>query len=128
MRLKNALRLALILPVAIAPWVQAQNEPKKSDTGRFGNPTSIARNLQDYLYGVIKKIDDKSNELVLDKTKFGIDQTVKLDAKTKYIHDGKPSALSQLKPGDQVYVDVRKDKKTGDRYAKKVVSGVPPTP
>ncbi len=105
----------------------AQNEPKKAKTARFGNPTSTARVFQDYLYGVVKKIETKTNELVMDKTKFGIDQTIKLEPKTKYIHDGKPSSLASLKVGDQVYVDVRKDKKTGDMVAKKVVSGVGPT-
>ncbi len=107
-----------------AAWAQA-NAPKEPETARFGNPTSIARQYQSFLYGVIKKIG--KDELVLTKTKFGIDTTVQLNEKTKYIHDNKPSKLAQLKVGDQVYVDVKTEKKTGDMTAKKVVSGVMPT-
>lgn len=110
----------------VPPALLAQREPKKAETARFGNPTGVARPFQDYLYGVIKKIDSK--ELVLDKTKFGIEQTVKLGPKTKYIHDGKPSTLEPLKVGDQVYVETKTDKKTGDMMATKVVTGVGATP
>lgn len=101
------------------------NQPRPAETARFGNPTGIARKYQTYLYGVIKKID--KDEIVLEKTKFGVDMTVKLLPKTKYIHDQKPNTLEQLKVGDQVYVDVKTDKKTGEMSAKKVVSGILPT-
>jgi len=97
-------------------------EPRRPETARFGDPTSTARVFQDYLYGVIKNLD--KNELVLDKTKFGIDQSFKLDAKTKYLHDGKPSSWDQLAVGDQVWVDVKTDKKSGEMTAKKVLTGV----
>jgi len=97
-------------------------EPGQPATGRFGNPTSIARVFQDYFYGVIKSLD--KNELVLEKTKFGIDQTIKLAPKTKYLHDGKPSSWDQLKVGQQVWVQVKTDKKTGEMAAKRVLTGV----
>lgn len=127
MKLREVLGRALFCLAVVAPTVWAQNPPGKTDTARFGNPTSTARVFQDYLYGVVKKIDAKARELVLEKTKFGVDQTIKLEPKTRYIHDGKPSSMTHLKAGDQVYVDVRKDKKTGDMIAKKVITGVAPT-
>ena len=116
------LLVGLFACVVGAPAAAAQREPKKAQTARYGDPTSTARAFQDYLFGVIKKLDAK--EMVLDKTVFGIDQAIKLEAKTKFIHDGKPSSFNQLKVGDQVYVETKKDKKTGDLLAKKVVTGV----
>ncbi len=97
-------------------------EPPKPENARFGNPTSTARHLQKFLYGVVKKVG--AQELVLDKTKYGVDQPVKLDARTKFVRDGKPSSLDELKAGDPVYVDVKTDKKTGTMTAKEVVSGL----
>jgi hypothetical protein len=99
-----------------------QHEPPKAGTARFGDPTGTARTLQGYLYGVVKKIG--ANELVLDKTQFGDAQVFKLEPKTKYVHDGKPSKLADLKVGDMVFVDAKKDKKTGERTARRVVTGV----
>jgi hypothetical protein len=100
----------------------AQNKPVKAGTARYGDPTGIARKYQNFLYGVIKTLD--ANEMVLEKTKVGIDQTLKFQPKTKFIHDNKPSLREDLKVGDQVYVDVHEDKKTGDLYARKVVWGI----
>lgn len=97
-------------------------EPRKPETARFGNPTTIARQLQDLFYGVIKGLD--KNEMVLEKTKFGVDQTIKLKAKTKYIHDGETSTFNRLKVGDQVWLQIKNEKKTGDMIAEKVLSGV----
>jgi len=102
-----------------------QHEPPKAGTARFGNPTATARTLQGYLYGVLKRIG--ANELVLDKTEFGDAQVFKIGPKTKYVHDGKPSKLADLKVGDMVFVDAKKDKKTGERIVRKVVTGVNPT-
>ena len=102
-----------------------QHEPPKAGTARFGNPTATARTLQGYLYGVLKRIG--ANELVLDKTEFGDAQVFKIEPKTKYVHDGKPSKLADLKVGDMVFVDAKKDKKTGERIVRKVVTGVNPT-
>ncbi|MGH9447658.1 MAG: hypothetical protein ACRD3O_18305, partial [Terriglobia bacterium] len=76
----------------------------------------------DYLSGVIAKID--AGALVLDKTKFGIPKTIRLTPKTKFIRNGKRSSLKQLKTGETVYVQTKKDKKTGGLIAKKVVSGM----
>lgn len=110
--------------MALAPraFPQRTSEPAAPDNGRFGNPNAYARNYQDYLYGVITKID--ASALVLDKTKFGIPETIRLMPKTKYIRDQKRSSLQQLRPGDMVYIQTKKDKKTGDLIAKKVVSGI----
>ncbi|MBZ5515117.1 MAG: DUF5666 domain-containing protein [Acidobacteriia bacterium] len=95
---------------------------KKPETARFGDPTSTARMFQDLFYGVIKSLD--KSELVLEKTKFGVDQPVKLNDKTKFIRDGSPSSFDKLKVGDQVWVQPKKDKKSGDLIAIKVLSGV----
>ena len=123
MRLRTMLLVSLLAFMTLVNMGHAQRRgPEKPETARFGDPTSTARILQDYLYGVIKDINPK--EIVLKKTKYGIDQTVKLDPKTKYIHDGKPSTFDRLKAGDQVWVDVKQEKKSGQMTAKKVVTGV----
>jgi hypothetical protein len=113
---------AIFFAFSSTAFGQASKTPAKPETARFGDPTGIARKYQSYLYGVVKKID--KDEIVLEKTKFGVDTTIKLFPKTKYVSDGKPSSLGELNVGDQVYVDVKTDKKTGDMSAKKVVSGV----
>jgi len=116
--------LTVALSVLAIPGMSLgqHREPPKPENARFGDPTSTARAYQDYLYGVIKNLD--KNEVVLDKTKFGIDQSVKLDAKTKYLRDGKPSSWDRLAVGDQVWVDVKTDRKSGEMTAKKVLTGV----
>jgi hypothetical protein len=106
----------------LAAASQSDKQPVTSNTGRFGDPTSIAIKYQDYLYGVIKETN--ANELILTKTKFGVDQAFKLNKKTKFIQDGKASSLDKLKVGDRIFIDVDTDKKTGVMTAKKVVSGV----
>jgi hypothetical protein len=111
---------ALCLLLAVP--VMAQEKTVKAGTARYGDPTSTARKYQNLLPGVIKTID--AHGMVLEKTKAGIDQTFKFQPKTKFIHDNKPSSREDLKVGDQVYVDVHVDKKTGDLYAKKVVTGI----
>ncbi len=110
------------LCLVLAVPVMAQEKTVKAGTARYGDPTGTARKYQNLLYGVIKTID--ANGMVLEKTKVGIDQTLKFQPKTKFIHDDKPSSRENLKVGDQVYVDVHEDKKTGDLYAKKVVTGI----
>ena len=123
MRLRTSLLVSLTALMTLVNLGHAQRPgTEKPQTARFGDPTSTARTLQDYLYGVIKEINAK--QIVLKKTKFGIDQTVKLEPKTKYIHDGKPSTFDRLKVGDQVWVDVKQEKKSGQMVAKKVVTGV----
>src|SRR5271157_4163597 len=108
--------------VLAAPAISAQQKTPELDNPRFGNPTSIARNLQGDIYGVVKKMSD--SEIVLDKTKFGVDTSIRLDSKTKYVRDGKASTVDALKTGDQVYVSVKTEKKTGVMTAKRVLSGV----
>ncbi len=122
MRYGTMLLTGLFVFMGLVNTGRAQHEQDKPSTARFGDPSSTARTLQDYLYGVIKKIDSK--EVVLTKTKYGLDQTVLLEPKTKYIHDGKPSTIGRLKVGEQVWVDVKQEKKSGEMIAKKVVTGV----
>ena len=110
------------LCLVMAMPATAQEKTVKAGTARFGDPTGIARKYQNFLYGVIKTLDAK--EMVLEKTKVGIDQTFKFQPKTKFLHDNKPSSREDLKVGEQVYVDVHTDKKTGDLYAKQVISGI----
>ncbi len=107
---------------ATLPLFAQTTEPRKPETARFGNPTTIARQLQDLFYGVIKTLD--KNEMVLEKTKFGVDQTIKLTAKTKYIYDGEASTFGRLKVGDQVWLQIKNEKKTGGMIAEKILSGV----
>ena len=111
--------LLLVIPVGSPAQL---NDPKKPANARFGNPTATARQLQDLFYGVVKSVDKK--EMVLEKTKFGIDQTILLTKKTKYVHDGEPGDLDRLKVGDQLWIRIKNNKKTGDMTAKVVLSGV----
>ncbi|HLW79480.1 MAG TPA: hypothetical protein VKU44_07760 [Terriglobia bacterium] len=97
-------------------------QPPLPDNGRFGDPTTKGQNLRGFIYGVVKKVG--KHELILDKTPFGDAQSFKLEPKTKYLRDGKSSKLAEFKAGDQVFVDVKKEKKSGGMIAKKVVAGV----
>jgi len=116
----TTLAAASLATLAAAP--QSDKQPIVSSTGRFGDSSSIAPKYLNYLYGVIK--EKNPNELILSQTKFGVDQTFKLNKKTKFTLDGKPSSFDKLKVGDKIFVDVDTDKKAGDLIAKKVVSGV----
>lgn len=118
--LMTAALAASIGPLAAAP--QSDKQPVTPNTGRFGDPSAIAIKYRDYLYGIVKSVD--ANEVVLSKTKFGVDQPFKFTKKTKFLLDGKPSTYDRIKVGDGVFVDVDTDKKTGDQLAKKVVCGV----
>jgi hypothetical protein len=124
MKVKNVLLFAFLGCVASVSNNRAQTEPAKPGEPRFGNPTSTGRAFQDYVYGVIKHADKEG--LIVDKTPFGDGQNFKLDRKTKFIHDGKPSTFERLKVGDKVWIDMKVDKKTGERIAKKVVTGLGP--
>jgi len=131
MKLQNILITTAILAASVAMLAAApQNEkqPIVSSTGRFGDPNSVAQKYRDYLFGIIKEVNP--NEVILAKTKYGIDQAFKFNKKTKFTQDGKPSTFDKLKVGEGVYIDVDTDKKTGELIAKKVVSGVemPSTP
>lgn len=125
----RTIMIATLLMVSIpapAAWAQrADQPPAPPANGRFGDATDTARNLQDYVYGVIKKIGP--SEITCDKTEFGDGQAFKLDKKTKFVRDGKPSSIDELKLGEGVWVRVRKDKKTGGLIALRVATGVLPT-
>lgn len=125
--------LPLVLAFGIAVTVgpaqdhtagQGPDTPPKAENARFGDPTSTGRNLQGYVYGVIKKIGH--DELIVDKTEYGDGRSFKLQPKTKYVSNGKAGKLADLKAGQGVFIDVKKDKKTGDMIAKKVVLGLDP--
>jgi hypothetical protein len=124
MNLKNFVLCAFLVCLAGVPNNCAQTEPAKPGEPRFGNPTSTGRALQDYVYGVIKHIEKEG--LIVDKTPYGDGQNFKLDHKTKFVHDGKPSTFEALKVGDKVWIDVKVEKKTRQMIAKKVVTGVGP--
>jgi hypothetical protein len=124
MELKSLAFLALLGFMGGVTHNWAQTEPAKPGEPRFGNASSTGRVFQDYVYGVIKQID--KGDLIVDKTPYGDGQKFNLDRKTKFIHDGKPSAFQDLKVGDKVWIDTKTDKKTGEMTAKKVVTGVGP--
>ncbi|MGO8792714.1 MAG: hypothetical protein ACLQVL_35730 [Terriglobia bacterium] len=122
MELRKTLTGTMVAVASLVALTAApQSPPITSDTGRFGDATSIARKYQDYIYGVIK--EKKPDELILTKTKFGVDQSIKLTKKTKFTVDGKPSLLEKLQVGEGIYIDVDKGKKAGDLIAKKVIGG-----
>lgn len=110
--------------IAMSSFAQEQ-APVKNDTARFGNPTGVARTLQGYIYGVVKKVDNDA--IILDKTEFGDDQPFKLEAKTKVVRDGKVGKLADLKTGEMVFVKMKKDKKTHEMIAERIVTGMTPT-
>lgn len=93
--------------------------------GRLENAISLGGKYQDYIYGVVKKI--KKDELILDKTLYGNDQVFKLQHNTKFIHNGKHSSLAELKIGDMVWIDAKLKKKTDEKIARKVITGVTST-
>jgi len=106
-----------------APTVgQDEKAPPPPKNARFGDPSGTARMYEGNLYGVIKAIN--WNEIVLTKTAAGTDQSIKLLKKTKFVQDGKSSSLDKFKIGDQIYIDIDKNKKTGELSAKKVTGGV----
>jgi hypothetical protein len=114
--------ILITLCMVMAGTATAQEGPIVAGTGRYGDASGTAPKYKNLLYGVIKTID--AHGMVLEKTKAGIDQTFKFQPKTKFIHDNKPSSREDLKVGEQVYVEARQDKKTGDLYAKQVISGI----
>ncbi len=115
-----ALTAACVSALAAAP--QSDKQPVVSSTGRFGDPSTVAIKYRDYLFGIVKQVD--ANEVVLTKTKYGVDQPFKFTKKTRFFLDGKPSSVDKVKVGDGIYIDVDVDKKTGDQLAKKVICGV----
>jgi hypothetical protein len=122
MRARGVIIAALLIAVAPAVWAQrADDLPGPPQNARFGDPTLTGRNLQNYVYGVIKSV--APDQIVCNKTEFGDDQPFKIDKKTKYFRDGKLSTPNELKVGDQMWVKVRKEKKSGDLLALVVLTG-----
>jgi hypothetical protein len=124
MKPRSLLLFTLLSCAAGVTYGRAQTEPAKPGEPRFGNASSTGRAFQDYVYGVIKHINKEG--LIVDKTSYGDGQKFKLDRKTKFIHDGKPSTFQDLKVGDRVWIDTKTDRKTGEMTAKKVVTGTGP--
>ena len=127
MQVRIVLMAALVAAAASGGAALAQRAdqaPTQPQTGRFGDPTDTARQLQGFVYGVVNKVGP--SEIVCDKTEFGDGQAFKLDKKTKYVRDGKPASLNGLKEGDEVWVKPKRDKKTGEMTALSVMMGVPP--
>jgi hypothetical protein len=120
----KAIFLTVLLGMLISVPVVAQQDPPKAKTARFGTAEAGSLSFQDYLYGVVKSIS--KTEMVLDKTALGDDQVLQLSPKTKFIQDGKPSSLENLKVDDKVWVDKKKNK-AGDMLAVKVFTGIEPT-
>ena len=127
-RITNLLFYAL-LGVALATdasWAQVYQSPDAPGaTGRLENAISTGGKYQNYIYGVVKKIG--KGEIILDKTRFGDDQVFKLEHKTRFVDNGKPSTLAGLKVGDMVWIDAKINKKTNEKTAKKVITGVGPS-
>ncbi len=109
---------------AVDDSVGGEHKPVKAGNARFGDPTGTGRGFQNQIYGVVKRVDKSS--LVLDKTEFGNDQVFTLIPKTRFVHDGKPSSLEQIRVGDQIWVDMKRDKKSGNLVAQRVFTGVLP--
>ena len=120
----KAIAPAILLGMLILVPVEAQQDPPKTETARFGTPEAGKLAYQDYLYGVVQSIS--KTEMVLDKTALGDGQVFQLSPKTKFIQDGKPSSRENIKVGDKVWVDKKKDK-AGDMLARKVLTGIEPT-
>ena len=118
--MRNASLLLSIVLLSL-PAAGLQEPDHSANVTRLGDPTGTARHFQNYLYGVVKKINDK--EMVLTKTMMGTDQTFQIVKKTKFILDGKPTNIGSIKLGEGVYVDHKEDKK-GNLIAKKVLTGV----
>lgn len=107
-------------------WAQIYQSPgSPGAAGRLESAISTGGKYQDYIYGVVKKIG--KNELILDKTVYGNDQVFKLQHNTKFIHNGKHSTLAHLKVGEMVWIDAKVKKKTDEKIARKVVTGLAST-
>jgi hypothetical protein len=113
------------LMIAGAGWAQLVQSPNAPGaTGRLEDAISVAGKYQNYVYGVIKKID--KHELIVDKTRFGNNQVFKLDHHTKFVKNGKHSTLAQFKVGDMIWIDAKLNKKKHEKFARKIITGVGP--
>jgi hypothetical protein len=106
-------------------WAQRIEGPDAPNaTGRLENAISVAGQYQNYIYGVVRKVT--KDEIILDKTRFGDDQDFRLEHGTRFIDNGKRSTLAALKKGDMVWIDAKINKKTSEKIARKVITGVGP--
>lgn len=112
----------LITAAASAQLVQSPEAPDA--TGRLENAISTAGKYQNYIYGIVREVG--KDQIVLDKTRFGDDQVFKLEHNTKFVDDGKPGKLAELKVGDMVWIDAKIKKKSEEKIARKVIKGVGP--
>lgn len=106
-------------------WAQVyQSTDSPGAAGRLENAISVAGKYQNYIYGVVKKIE--KDQIILDKTRFGNGQVFKVERKTRFIDNGKRSAEANIKVGDMVWIDAKIKKKTDEKIARKVITGVGP--
>jgi hypothetical protein len=125
--MKARIGLAVIVLAVFVPAVRAQRAdqgPTEPNNVRFGDPTATAHSLQGFFYGVVKSV--APSQIICDKTEFGDDVVFKVENKTKFYRDGQPGALSDLKVGDQIWLKIHRNKKTGEMKALRVVSGLFP--
>ena len=94
----TALAAACLGTLAAAP--QSDKQPVTSSTGRFGDPTAVAGKYQNYLFGIVKEVN--ADQVILSKTKYGVDQAFKFTRKTKFLQDGKPSSFDKIKVGEGI--------------------------
>ncbi len=123
----NVLLYALLggAMAAVPAWAQVYQSPDAPGAaGRLESAISVGGKYQNYIYGVVKKIG--KDQIILDKTRYGDDQTFKLEPKTKFVDNGKRSTLAAFKVGDMVWVDAKINKKTNDKTAKQVITGIGP--
>ncbi|HET9177025.1 MAG TPA: hypothetical protein VFQ24_01555 [Terriglobia bacterium] len=127
MPILNVLLYALLGGTMVAgpAWTQVYQSPDSPGAaGRLENAISVGGKYQNYIYGVVKKIG--KDQIILDKTRYGDDQMFKLEPKTKFFDNGKRSTLAAFKAGDMVWVDAKINKKTNDKTAKQVITGIGP--
>lgn len=116
--------LGTVLATGLA-WAQVyQSTDAPGVAGRLEDAISVAGKYQNYIYGVVKKIE--KDQIIVDKTRFGNGQVFKLKHNTRFVDNGKRSTLSALKVGDMVWIDAKIKHKTDEKIAKKVIKGVGP--
>jgi hypothetical protein len=126
-RITNVLIYVLLAGTLAAGqvWAQVYQSPESPGAaGRLENAISVAGKYQNYIYGVVKKIG--KDQIILDKTRFGNGQVFKLERNTKFVDNGKRSTKANLQVGDMVWIDAKIKKKTEEKIAKKVITGVGP--
>lgn len=116
------LSVAMSTGPAGAQVYQSPNAPGATD--RLEDAISVAGKYQNYIYGVVKKIS--KDQIILDKTRFGDGQEFKLEHNTRFIDNGKRSTRAKVKVGDMVWIDAKIKKKTNEKIARKVITGVGP--